>query len=283
MAANGAGGGRRPAARIAIDPQLRSGFVARLAREVGPEKVLPLAGFDVVLAVRGRKDEHELALLRRANELTQQAIAAIAPHLRSGMDGGEIGAWIDRAHGRLGLDGPWNLALIGAAAAVPHGETRDVRLARGDVLLVDTGGGFHGYQSDISRTWVFDAAPGVEVERAWNTVRDAQQRAFDALRPGLVCAEADRIARARIAEAGYGAGYTALTHRLGHGIGLEGHEDPYFDGGSEVVLASGMTLSNEPGIYLVGHFGVRLEDIVAITEQGAEHFGRWQSSPRSPA
>jgi Xaa-Pro aminopeptidase len=114
-------------------------------------------------------------------------------------------------------------------------------------------------------------------------VRDAQQRGFEALRPGARCADADRAARAVIAAAGFGDGYASFAHRLGHGIGLEGHEEPYLDGGNELVLEPGMTFSDEPGIYLPGRFGVRLEDIVAITADGADHFGSWQAGPRSPA
>jgi Xaa-Pro dipeptidase len=114
-------------------------------------------------------------------------------------------------------------------------------------------------------------------------VRDAQQRAFETIRPGVRAREVDRAARASIEAAGYPAGFEVFTHRLGHGIGLEGHEDPYFDGASEVVLESGMTLSDEPGIYLLGRFGVRIEDIVLVTEGGADHFGSWQRAPDSPA
>ena len=114
-------------------------------------------------------------------------------------------------------------------------------------------------------------------------MRDAQQRAFDAIRPGVKCASIDAIARETIERAGFGSGYRALTHRLGHGIGLEGHEDPYFDGGSLVALENGMTLSDEPGIYVLDAFGVRLEDVVRVTGDGGEHFGRWQTEAGSPA
>jgi Xaa-Pro dipeptidase len=125
--------------------------------------------------------------------------------------------------------------------------------------------------------------PDAEQERVWQTVREAQRRAFDAIRPGATCAEVDRAGRAVIDSAGFGPDYRSFTHRLGHGIGLQGHEDPYFDRGSEVVLAPGMTLSNEPGIYLYGRFGVRIEDIVTVTSDGADHFGAWQAGPLSPA
>ena len=274
---------RRRARRVAIEPALRHGFVARLAAEVGPERVLPLAGAELVFALRARKDAHELAILRRASELTQAALVAVAATLEPGLDGGEVGARIDRAHRRLGMEGPWNLSLVGPAAALPHGEADRRALERGGLLLVDCGAALHGYQSDTTRTWTVGGPPSEEVARVWRVVRDAQQRAFDFLRPGLACKELDALARSAIGAAGYGEGYQAFTHRLGHGIGMEGHEAPYFDGGSEVELAPGMTLSNEPGIYLPGRFGVRLEDIVVVTEAGADHFGGWQQAPTSPA
>lgn len=270
----------RRVARLAIEPGLRHGFVDRLSKEFGSSGLS--SSHEFVMSLRSRKDAHELALLRRANELTQLAIRTVAGTLAPGLSGADIGARMDRAHQRLGFNGPWNLSLIGAAAALPHGDPDARPLARGDVLLIDTGGSFHGYQSDNTRTWVFDAPPSGEVQAVWNAVRDAQSRAYDSLRPGMRCSAIDALARARIEQLGYGPGYRTFTHRLGHGIGVEGHEDPYFDGGSAVELEPGMTLSNEPGIYLVDQFGVRLEDIVAITEVGADHFGTWQKGPGSP-
>jgi Xaa-Pro dipeptidase len=172
--------------------------------------------------------------------------------------------------------------LIGAAAAQPHGKGREGRLARGDVLLMDVGASLHGYQSDITRTFVFDGVPTAEVERAWNAVRDAQRKAFDLTRPSTPCRSVDAGARTLLATLGFGEGYEKFTHRLGHGIGLETHEDPYFDGGSDVLLEPGMTLTDEPGIYLPGHFGVRIEDVLLVTTNGAEHFGQWQATPRWP-
>ena len=130
---------------------------------------------------------------------------------------------------------------------------------------------------------ISDGQPSKDVDRAWHTVRDAQLRAFEAMRPGVPCRDIDRVAREVITQAGYGEGYASFAHRLGHGIGMEGHEEPYFDGGNALPLAAGMTFSNEPGIYLPGRFGIRLEDIVAITADGADHFGSWQKGPQSPA
>jgi Xaa-Pro dipeptidase len=271
----------RKAERVAVDPQTRYFVATGLGLELGAERVLD--GRALLIALRGRKDEHELALLRRANELTQQAIVAASALVRPGMNGNEVAQLMQRAQRRLGLSGTWCLALIGPAAAYPHGEDHGRTLAKGDLLLIDTGGSYLDYCSDISRTWSVGGPAGADELRAWNAVRDAQLRAFEAIRPGVVARDVDRAARASIEAAGYPGGFQVFTHRLGHGIGLEGHEDPYFDGSSEIALESGMTLSNEPGIYLLGRFGVRLEDIVLVTESGADHFGSWQRAPDAPA
>jgi Xaa-Pro dipeptidase len=272
---------KRGVGRVAIEPELRYVFADGLARELGDASVV--SGREVVISLRGEKDAHELALLRRANELTKIAIAATAEHVEPGMDGPAVGALLDRAHERLGMRNPWRLALVGPDAALPHGGPAGRKLAAGDVLLTDTGASLHGYCSDITRTWVIGTPPSSEVTRIWNIVRDAQRKAFETMRPGLECRAIDRAARDVIDAAGFGPGYATFTHRLGHGIGLRGHEAPYFDGGSRLVLRPGMTLSNEPGIYLPGKLGVRIEDIIAITADGADVFGDWQRSPAHPA
>jgi len=267
--------------RIAIEPQLRWTFADRLARKLDERRFS--SGQPVVFALRARKDEHELRILRRASELTQLAICEVAATLRPGSSGADVAARMAAAHERMGMRGSWALCLIDAAAALPHGDDHGVVLAKNSCLLVDTGASLHGYQSDTTRTWSCFGPPSAEVERAWNAVRDAQRKVFEFVRPGVMARDVDARARAVLVEHGYADGYGALTHRLGHGIGMEGHEDPYFDGGSDVELASGMTLSDEPGIYVVDRFGVRIEDIVAVTESGCDHFGVWQSSVRSPA
>jgi Xaa-Pro dipeptidase len=271
----------RRAQRVAVEPQARLFVFVRLGEALGTERVV--GGAPLVRALRMVKDTHELALLCGANELTQQAIAAVAVRIEAGTSDHELGALCQRAQERLGLRSTWVLPLLGPNAALPHGRPEGRVLARGDVVLVDTGGALHGYQSDNTRTWVFDAPPASEVERAWHAVRDAQRAAYEALRPGVRCREIDAAARAVIERAGYGAGYQSFAHRLGHGIGLEGHEEPYLDGGNELALAAGMTFSDEPGIYLPERFGIRLEDIVAVTADGAAHFGDWQPSPTEVA
>lgn len=272
---------RRKATRVCIEPSLRcmhaSGLAQALGQEQGPSAQA------ILTQLRGRKDEHELALLRRANELTQQAILAVSHHIRPGMVGSEISELMTHAQTKLGLRNIWDLSLIGPSSALPHGETRRIELTRGAVILIDTGGSFHGYQSDNTRSWVFDATPSEHQAGVWNAVHGAQQAAFEAIRPGAIAGDVDRAARSFLERGGWTEGYSKFTHRLGHGIGMEGHEAPYFDGGSEVVLAEGMTFSDEPGIYLRDEFGIRIEDIIAVTADGAEHFGSWQVAPTSPA
>ncbi len=266
--------------RVALEPQTRLFIADRLGAAFGRERVL--CGADIVADVRMVKEPHELALLRKANELTKTALGLVAKHVHAGMRTAEIARLVARAEERLGLQSVWNLTLVGAAAAYPHGELSEQKLGLGDLLLVDTGGSLHDYQSDITRTWVGEGTPRAREERAWHSVRSAQKKAFEAMRPGVECGAIDRTARASIAADGWGGDYTVMGHRLGHGIGVDGHEDPYFDGGSTVLLRPGMTFSDEPGIYIPGEFGVRIEDIIAITESGAEVFGPWQESPLTP-
>jgi len=271
----------RRAERVAVDPQARAFVLDGLRAELGVERVV--LGREPLVALRGLKDAHELQLLRVASEGTQLAIAAVARRVRLGMNGGDVSRLMARAHAALGMRSPWCLALVGPAAAYPHGDNEAIVLGRGDFLLVDTGASLHGYASDTTRTWCVEGTPSQAQQVAWQAVLDAQRRAFDAIRPGVECREIDRVARAALEQAGFGPGYAKFTHRLGHGIGMEVHEDPYFDGGSRVQLQPGMTLSNEPGVYVYGEFGVRIEDIVACTAEGATHFGAWQRDWTSPA
>lgn len=271
---------RRRATRVCIEPSFAYTFVDGLAQEMG-QPAAP-SGRAIITELRGRKDAHELDLLRLANEITQQAIVAASECIRPGMTGHEIGALVRHAHTRLGLTKHWDLSLVGPAAAYPHGQSRDIEIKAGDMLLVDTGGDLHGYKSDNTRSWVFDGEPTERQARVWHAVHAAQRAAFEWIQPGARAGDADGVARRHLEQAGLTEGYSTFSHRLGHGIGMQGHEDPYFDSGSDVVLREGMTLSLEPGIYLYGEFGVRIEDIIAVNAGGAEHFGTWQEGPRSP-
>jgi Xaa-Pro dipeptidase len=261
--------GARP--RIAIEPSTRRFLASGVARALAGAIVVD---DDVLGAARIHKTQAELARLRRANEATKRALASVAERIRIGTPQETIGVWIEQALLATGMVDPWALALVGPNASFPHGTANARDVEDGDVVLIDTGASLHGYRSDITRTFVVGSVDD-KVARAWSTVARAQQVAFAKIRPGTRCGDVDAAARAVMAEAGFGGGDKLFTHRLGHGIGLEVHEPPYLVGESDVVLAAGMTMSNEPGLYVPGAFGIRLEDIVVVTETGADVFGPW--------
>jgi len=256
---------------VAVDEQLRHFVVQGLRDAMGEGRVVD--GSALVQAQRMRKRPAELGRLRRANEATKAALRLVAAEgIRPGMRQSELAVAIRAAQLRAGLTDVWVLALFGPNAAFPHGTAQDRALAEDDLVLVDTGGSLHGYRSDITRTW----APGTvapRAQQAWSVVASAQRAALDRIRPGVTCGEVDAAARAVIESAGFGSDYERFTHRLGHGIGLEVHEHPYLVRDATQVLEPGMTMSDEPGIYEPGRFGIRIEDIVAVTEDGHEVFG----------
>ena len=150
-------------------------------------------------------------------------------------------------------------------------------------MLIDGGGRLHGYASDITRTAVFGAPPTDRQRRVWELVRKAQDAAFAAVRPGAEAQAVDSAARRVIEEGGFGPGYTYFTHRVGHGIGMDGHEWTYLVKGNATKLRPGMCFSDEPGIYIPGEMGIRHEDVVFVTEAGAENMTKWSGTPELPA
>ena len=227
-----------------------------------------VSGDPITQACRGVKDAHEIALMRHANRVTIEAYRATLQTLREGMTQQELGRILGQAFQKLGYSGG-ALVLFGESSAYPHGLEKPRALEQGQIVLIDGGTAVHGYQSDITRTVAF-GTPSAEAVKVFEVVREAQRRALVAAKPGKKAGEIDTVARDYITAQGYGPGYKLFTHRLGHGIGLEGHEWPYLVKGSDVVLRPGMSFSDEPGIYQYGKFGVRLEDIMVITENGAE-------------
>jgi Xaa-Pro dipeptidase len=270
-AAVAAGLAGHPEWKVAVEPQMRHFVVEGLREALGTARVVD--GTAVVDRVRMRKHPAELLRLRRANEATKAALQLVArTAVREGMLQSELAEHVRRAQEQAGLTDVWVLALFGPNAAFPHGTASDRALHEGDLVLVDTGGSLHGYRSDITRTWALGTPPE-PARRAWSVVAEAQRAALDAILPGVTCGDVDAAARAVIEAAGFGAGYHRFTHRLGHGIGLEVHEHPYLVPGSLRILEPGMTMSVEPGIYEPGAFGVRIEDIVVVTDDGCEVFG----------
>jgi Xaa-Pro dipeptidase len=231
-------------------------------------------------ACRGVKSAHEIEIMRFANQTTLEAYRAAFKTLKVGMTQAELAQNVSTEMRKLGYQGG-ALVLFGESSAYPHGLPKPRSLAENQVVLVDGGLSVHGYQSDMTRTVVF-GTPSDEAHKVFEIVHETQRRAVEFAGPGKKCGDVDATARQVITDAGYGPDYRTFTHRLGHGIGLEGHEWPYLVRGSQIVLQPGMTFSDEPGIYQYGKFGIRLEDILAITETGAEMMTPTQTS-LSPA
>ena len=258
-----------------------------------PAPCPPLALSDdaeVVASLRRVKSPAEVALLRCATQATQAAIAAVAPLIREGMHEQQLKRLLFAAEQAAGLSDTWALVLFGPNAAFPHGTPAQAPLQRATGILIDTGGALHGYQSDVSRTLypLAHAIPQQEMD-AWQAVRQAQLAALERIASRLqgtdvTCAAVDQAARQVVADSGFGTDYQYFTHRLGHGIGLDGHEEPYLVRGNLLPLAPGNVFSVEPGLYNASHYGVRLEDIVLVTDEppGYEVFGSLQTTPFHP-
>ncbi len=220
----------------------------------------------MTIACRGRKSAHELELMRLACEATCDVFRAVFASLKEGMSQEDIGKLVEGGFSKMGLHGE-ALVLLGASAALPHGTIKPQKLKDGDVVLIDGGCAVEGYQSDVTRTGIFGKAPE-KVARVYEIVRKAQDAALDAARAGRLSGTVDDAARKAVTDAGYGPDYKFFTHRLGHGIGLDGHEHPYLVRGSKTLLEPGMTFSNEPGVYIPGEFGMRCEDDMVIATEG---------------
>lgn len=234
----------------------------------------------VTAGCRARKSAAELALLHLANSITLQAYEAAWKQLREGMTTAELSALIGAAYDRLGFPG-YASVQTGAFSALPHGSVQPQKILEGAIVMIDDGCSVEGYQSDITRTFVL-GKPTSKMKHVFDVVRQAQSAALAAARPGEPCEAVDSAARRVITSAGFGPDYTFFTHRVGHGIGLEGHEWPYLVRGNRQLLEPGMTFSDEPGVYIRGEFGVRLEDDMYITEAGAQLFTPQSRSLEDP-
>jgi Xaa-Pro dipeptidase len=228
-------------------------------------------------ACRGVKSAHEIAIMRYANRITLDTYRDAFKTLRAGMTQAELARNVLDGFTKRGYPGGFALVLFGESSAYPHGLPKPRTLEENQVVLIDGGTSVLGYQSDMTRTVVF-GTPAPEAQKVFDIVHEAQRSALASAAPGKRCGDVDAAARKVITDAGYGPDYRTFTHRLGHGIGLEVHEWPYLVRGSQIVLQPGMTFSDEPGIYQYGKFGIRLEDIMAITENGAEMMTPTQSS-----
>jgi Xaa-Pro dipeptidase len=220
----------------------------------------------VTIGCRAVKSPHELELMRLACEATCEIYRIVFANLKEGMSQEQVSELVSAGYEQMHLPGD-AMVLFGPSAALPHGSKQPRTLKEGDVVLIDDGCTVEGYWSDVTRTGVF-GKPTEKMQRVFDTVRQAQDAALDAARAGRLSGSVDDAARSAVTSAGFGPGYKFFSHRVGHGIGLDIHEHPYLVQGSTTVLQPGMTFSNEPGIYIPNEFGIRCEDVMAITPAG---------------
>jgi Xaa-Pro dipeptidase len=228
----------------------------------------------VTAGCRMIKSAHEIALMRLAAQVTLAAYEAVYRALRPGMTQRDASHLIDAAYRQLGFPGEASI-MVDEYTAYPHGSTTPQVIREGSIVMLDDGCTVEDYQSDITRTFVLGKAAGNagdKMKRVFDIVLRAQSAALAAAHPGAECGAIDAAARKVIIDAGYGPDYKYFTHRLGHGMGMDEHEWPYLVRGNHTKLEANMTTSNEPGIYIRGEFGVRIEDDMHITENGAELF-----------
>ena len=230
----------------------------------------------VTAGCRMHKSVHELQLMRLANQATWQVYRAVYHALQPGMTQRDCSSLIQSAYQRVGFQGGASVQ-VGEFTALPHGSMAPQVIKEGVPVMIDDGCDVEGYKSDITRTFVLGKASD-EMKKVFDVVHAAQKAALETARPGLPAEQVDAAARKVITDAGFGPGFKFFTHRLGHGIGMDGHEWPYLVPGNKMPLGKDMTFSDEPGVYQPGKFGIRLEDDMHVTENGAELF-----TPQSPS
>jgi Xaa-Pro dipeptidase len=258
------------ATTIGVEERVRFAVFDGLRKEA-PAKEFVSAD-PVTVGCRVVKSPAELALMQRANDITIAAYKAALAELKEGMTERELSANIAAAYQGLGVRGD-AMVSFGEYSAFPHGSIQPQKLREGDIVLIDDGCSVEGYQSDITRTTVYGKHTARQ-KQVWDLERKAQDAALAAAQPGATCESVDAAARKVITDAGFGPGYKVpgLPHRTGHGIGLDGHEWTYLVKGNKTRLEPGMCFSDEPMIAIYGEFGIRLEDCMYITEQGARMF-----------
>jgi Xaa-Pro dipeptidase len=221
------------------------------------------SGDPITVGCRAQKSAHELELMRLACSATCDVYKAVFASLREGMTQREVSELAARGYARMGLQGEASV-FFGPSSALPHGSREEQLLREGVGVMIDDGTTVEGYQSDVTRMGVLGKPPE-KLQHAFEIVRNAQNAALAAAVAGHECGSVDDAARKVITDAGLGPGYKYFSHRLGHGIGMDGHESPYLVRGNTTILKPGMTFSNEPGIYVVGEYGMRCEDDMVIS------------------
>ena len=267
--------------RIGIEETVRYFIVDGIRQAASGFDVV--SGKDIARGCRMFKSDAEIALMQKANDVTMAAYRYVYENLDAEMLPRDISAIMNDATRALGGEPQFASVLLNEASAYPHGTRQTQRLVEGGIVLMDCGCAVHDYESDISRTWVF-GEPSAKERDVWNTVKRGQELALETAVPGTPAGKVDDVVRAYYESKGYGPGYRTpgLSHRLGHGIGMDGHEPVNFVHGEMTPIEPGMCFSNEPGIYIFGEFGVRLEDCLYITEDGPRLFSELSRSIDEP-
>ncbi len=269
---------------LGVDPAMAFLLADRIAQAIAPKGWTIKTAAPVVDGCRMYKSAAELALMQEAKTITLEVHRRTARILREGISASEVRKFIDDAHRALnGQGSSFAIVQFGQSTAFPHGLPGESYLKEDDVVLIDIGTNVDGYNSDITRTYVF-GTPSPDVRRIWELEHRAQQVGFDAAEPGAPCEAVDRAARRVLEGAGLGPDYNlpGLPHRTGHGIGLSIHEPAYLVRGDKTPLAPGMCFSNEPMIVIPNQFGIRLEDHFYMTESGPRWFTPPQASLDQP-
>ncbi|MGA7226029.1 MAG: Xaa-Pro peptidase family protein [Candidatus Acidiferrales bacterium] len=251
--------------QVGVEETTRYVFFDSLRRAAGGLDYV--SGDPITVGCRAHKSAHELELMRLACSATFDVYKATFASLREGMTQREVSDLVVRGYARMGLDGEASVSF-GTSSALPHGSREEQILREGVGVMIDDGTTVEGYQSDVTRMGVLGKPPE-KLQHAFEIVRSAQNAALAAAVAGHECGSVDDAARKVITDAGFGPGYKYFSHRLGHGIGMDGHEWPYLVRGNHTILKPGMTFSNEPGIYVAGDYGLRGEDDMVISETGA--------------
>jgi Xaa-Pro dipeptidase len=258
---------------LAIEPTTRYFILDQVVAAGGAAKPSVIPGSELVRACRMVKSPTELALLQAANNVTIAALRYVHGHIRAGMKATDILALMVAATEQLGGSHEFTLVLLNEASAYPHGSIKPQQVREGSVILIDTGCSVHGYQSDISRSWVYGAVSARQRE-LWDTVKSGQELALETAKPGVAAGKVDQAVRAFYEQKGWSRDYglPGLSHRTGHGIGMDVHEPPYLVRNDTTPLQPGMCFSDEPGLYIPGEFGIRLEDCWYMSEGGPKLF-----------
>ena len=257
--------------RLGVEETVRYFIANGVASAANAFDVIPAD--PVTRGCRMYKSPAELALMQTANDITLAAYRHVHANIEPGMTSSDIGGLMSEATRTLGGTPKFSIALLNEASAYPHGTDQPQSVREGSTILMDCGCDVFDYESDISRTWVY-GEPSRKQRRGWDTVKRGQELAMETATIGTPAGRVDDVVRDYYESEGFGPGYQTpgLSHRLGHGIGMDGHEPVNFVQGEKTPLAPGMCFSNEPGIYIFGEFGVRLEDCLYMTEDGPQLF-----------